>query len=84
VIGEDYVSIEMQQLSGLLSVSQMIYEWIWSRGGMMTRENRRTRGKTCPNATLSITNPTWTDLDMNPSLRGEKPATNHLSYGIAK
>jgi hypothetical protein len=27
----------------------------------LTGENRSTRGKTCPRATLSITNPTWTD-----------------------
>ena len=29
-------------------------------------------GKTCPSATLSITNPTWTDPGLNPSLRGER------------
>jgi hypothetical protein len=27
----------------------------------LTGENRSTRGKTCPSATLSTTNPTWTD-----------------------
>jgi hypothetical protein len=45
----------------------------------LTGENRRTRGKTCPSATLSTTNPTWTD----PGLRGERPATNRLSHGTA-
>jgi hypothetical protein len=45
------------------------------------RGNRRTRRKTCPSATLCTTNPTRTDLGENPHLRGEKPATNHLSYG---
>jgi hypothetical protein len=44
-------------------------------------ENRSTRGKTCPIATLSITNPTWTDPGSNPGLRGERPATNRLSHG---
>jgi hypothetical protein len=44
-------------------------------------ENRGTRGKTCPSATLSITNPTWTDPGSNPSLRGERSATNRLSHG---
>jgi hypothetical protein len=33
----------------------------WSTGGLKcTGENRSTRGKTCPNATLSTINPTWT------------------------
>jgi hypothetical protein len=43
----------------------------------LTGENRSTRGKTRPSATLSIINPTWTD----PGLRGERPATNRLSHG---
>jgi hypothetical protein len=34
-----------------------------------TRENRRTRWKTCSTATLSTTNPTWTDPGANPGLR---------------
>jgi hypothetical protein len=32
----------------------------------LTGENRSTQGKTCPSATLSTTNPTWTDLGWNP------------------
>jgi hypothetical protein len=39
--------------------------------------------KTCPNATLSTTNPTWPDTGANPGSRGGKPATNRLSYGVA-
>jgi hypothetical protein len=35
----------------------------------LTRENRSTRGKTCPSATLSTANPTWTDPGSNPGLR---------------
>jgi hypothetical protein len=35
--------------------------------------------KTYPSATLSTTNPTWSDLGR----RGGKPATNCLSYGTA-
>jgi hypothetical protein len=42
----------------------------------LTGENRNTRGKTCPSATLSTTNPTWTDPGSNPDLRGGRPATN--------
>jgi hypothetical protein len=37
----------------------------------LTRENRSTWGKTCFNATLFTTNPTWTDPGSNPVLRGE-------------
>jgi hypothetical protein len=53
-------------------------------GGMiLTGENRRTRRKPCPSATLSTTNSTWIDPDANPRLRGDRPATNHLSHGTA-
>jgi hypothetical protein len=45
----------------------------------LTGENLCTRGKTCPSATLSTTNPTWTDL----GLRGKRPATKRLSHGMA-
>jgi hypothetical protein len=47
----------------------------------LTGENRSTRGRTRPSATLSITNSTWTDPGSNPGLRGEKPATNRLNRG---
>jgi hypothetical protein len=49
----------------------------------LTGENRSTREKTCPSATLSTTNPTRPDPGSNPGLRGEKPATNRLSHGTA-
>jgi hypothetical protein len=58
--------------------------WMWSNCGItMTGENRRTWRKTCPSATLSTTNPTWAALGANSALHGEKPVTNHLSYGTA-
>jgi hypothetical protein len=49
----------------------------------ITGENRSTREKTCPSATLSTTNPTLTDPGSIPGLRGERPATNRLSHGTA-
>jgi hypothetical protein len=53
-------------------------------GGMkLTGENRSTRGKSCPSASLSTTNPTRTDPGSNPGLRGGRPATNRLSHGTA-
>jgi hypothetical protein len=44
---------------------------------------RYSGGRTCPNATLSTTNPTWTDPGSNPDLRGERQATDRLSHGTA-
>jgi hypothetical protein len=49
----------------------------------LTGETRNTRGKPRPSATLSTTNPTWTDLGSNPGLRGGTPANNRLSHGTA-
>jgi hypothetical protein len=40
--------------------------------------------KTCPDATLSTTNPTWPDPGLNPGRHGGKPATNCFSYGAAQ
>jgi hypothetical protein len=55
-----------------------------SNGGMiLTGKNRRTRTETCPSATSSTTNPTWTYPEVNPSLRGDRPGTNRLSHGMA-
>jgi hypothetical protein len=48
---------------------------------MKLTENRSTRGETSLSATLSTTNPTWTDPGSNSGLRGEKPATDRLSHG---
>jgi hypothetical protein len=47
------------------------------------RGKQTTRRKTCPSATLSTTNPTWTDPGSNPGLRNGRPATNRLSHGTA-
>jgi hypothetical protein len=47
------------------------------------RGKPKTRRKTCPSATLSTTNPTWTDPGSNPGLRSGRPATNRLSHGTA-
>jgi hypothetical protein len=55
-----------------------------SDGGMiLTGENRITRRKTRSCATLSTTNPILIDPGANPGLRGERPATNDLSHGMA-
>jgi hypothetical protein len=50
---------------------------------ILAGENRRTQRKTCPSATLSARNPTWTDPATNLDLCSERPVTNHLSHDIA-
>jgi hypothetical protein len=40
--------------------------------------------RNCPSATLSTTNPTWTDLGANPDLPCERLAANHLSPDTTK
>jgi hypothetical protein len=39
----------------------------------------RTRRETCLSATLSSTNPTWTEPGANPGLSCDRPATNRVS-----
>jgi hypothetical protein len=41
-------------------------------------KTRNTWGKTCSSATLSTTNPTWTDPGSNPGRHSGRPATNRL------
>jgi hypothetical protein len=47
---------------------------------ILTEEDRSTGGRICPSATLSTTNTTWTNLELNACLRGERPATNRVRY----
>jgi hypothetical protein len=62
----------------------LLFTLAYYDGGMiLTGKNRRTLRKTCPSATLSTTNLTCIDPGANPGLRGEKPATNDLSHGMA-
>jgi hypothetical protein len=51
---------------------------------ILTGENRRTRRKTYPSATLFTTNRILTKLGEDLGPRGEMPVTNRLSYGSAK
>ena len=55
---------------------------VWSITGMiLTGESHISRRETFPSATLQTRNRKWTDLESNPSLRGEMPATNRMSPG---
>jgi hypothetical protein len=53
----------------------MIYKYGEPRWNYTDREKRKTRRKTCPNATLSTTSPTWTDAGAKPGFHRERPAT---------
>jgi hypothetical protein len=59
----------------------------WWRGWRIRWNERQGKPKyaekTCPDATLSTTNPTWPGPGLNPGRRGGKPATNRFSYGAA-
>jgi hypothetical protein len=50
---------------------------------IVTGENQRTQRKTYPSATLSTTNPTWTDPGANPGVCSDRLVTNSLSHGTA-
>jgi hypothetical protein len=61
-----------------------MHDWAWSIGGMiLTGENGCTWRKTCPSATLSARNPTWTGLRLNLGLQGERAVTDHLNHGTS-
>jgi hypothetical protein len=75
-MGLDYV-YEIWQPTGLLFISQMIYDNGESQGIDIERGNQRT----CSSATMSTTNPTWTDPSANLGLCGKRPVTNYLSHG---
>jgi hypothetical protein len=61
---------------GILFIPYDIYMYGQPQWADTDMENRRTRRKTCPIATLSTTNPTWTDLDANQGLHSERLAIN--------
>jgi len=48
---------------------------------ILTGESHISRRESFPSATLQTRNRTWTDLESNPSLRGEMAATNRMSLG---
>jgi len=55
---------------------------IWSIGTIIIGEDRRAQRQASLSTTLSITSPIQNTVASNPDLRGEKPATNRLSYDM--
>jgi len=49
-------------------------------GMMLTGESQATVRKTFPCASLPITDPTWTGLELNAGLRGDMSAINRLNH----
>ena len=58
-------------------------EWALSIGGMTATDKISTGWRTCPSATVSTVNPTFTDLGSNPALRTERLTTDRLSHSTA-
>jgi hypothetical protein len=61
----------------IFSCNRALVEWNWQGKTEVLRR------KTCHSATLSSTNPTWTNPESSPVRRGERLATNSLSHGTA-
>jgi hypothetical protein len=55
-----------------------------ANGGIIFAGETEELRENLPSATLSTTNPTWKDPGANLGLRGERPATNRLSHGMAE
>lgn len=51
--------------------------------GDSSTRNDNHRKETCPSATLSFINPTWSTKGLNRGLQGEMQANNLLRYGTA-
>jgi hypothetical protein len=60
----------------------MIYEYGEPWWNDIDRENQINWRETCPIATLSTTDPTWTDLGTDVDLRSDRLATHLLSHGM--
>jgi hypothetical protein len=76
---------KVPRLRPFVLLVRAISRWIWSSGGMkLTRQNRITGRKTCCDVTFSATNMTWTELKLNPSLRGERLENSRLGLGTAE
>jgi hypothetical protein len=81
----DYKLIHAGRDGVMRSVQWLKWEedWQYVMWRAVSESQRGKRSVTCLSATLSTTNPTWTDPVSNSGLRGERPATNRLGHGTA-
>jgi hypothetical protein len=70
----------MMKMMIIIFVPFQVMEHQWN---LIDRGKPKYSGKTCPSATLSTTNPTWTDPGSNLGLCSGKLADNHLRHGTA-
>jgi hypothetical protein len=82
-VESNWVHSARRSLIGLLYPAPGDYDDGEFGGMKIDRGNRSTRRTPPPSATLSTTNPNWTDPGSNLGRHGGKLATNHLSYGAA-
>jgi hypothetical protein len=72
-------SVLLKRSRQLLNLYSVGSEWLWSTGGMILAEEDGTSWtKTSPITSFVTTNPTYTGLDLNPGLRGERLVCNGL------
>ena len=73
----------VMKMWGKIIVFSLIFQLMEHRWNEIDRGKPKYSGKTCPSATFSTTNLTWTGPGSNLGLRGGRPATNRLSHGTA-
>jgi len=67
-----------------LKKNSVTNEWVWNINGIiLTEESLSTRTNTCPTATPS-TNSTWTGLEQNPDISGERRTTTWVMERAAR
>jgi hypothetical protein len=64
-------------------ILQVIYKHGEPRWNYIDRGKQNNLEKIRLSATLSTTNPTWTEPGANTGLRNKRPAINRLNYGTA-
>jgi hypothetical protein len=85
LVGWDWVSWYCGHYWPIVPAPDNRWWWLWRNWWNEDWQGKlKYSEKTCPNAILSTTNPTWLDPSSNAGHRGGKPATNLLSYGAAR
>jgi hypothetical protein len=84
LVGWGWVSWYCGQYWPIVPAPDDRWWWLWRNWWNIDWQGKpKYSEKTCPSATLSITNPTWLDPSSNPGSRGGKRATNRLTFGAA-